>query len=151
LLNSIIANPDQKISELEIIGLEEKEFLLNGINETSSLFPVQKDLVKLFEEQAQSTPDKIAVAFNEHHLTYNELNRKANQLSHYLKNIGAGPEKLAGIYMNRGIDMIVGLLGILKSGSGKFLRSIFPFAFSGNSGRITICEGTMYSGSKSFR
>ncbi|RPI88778.1 MAG: amino acid adenylation domain-containing protein, partial [Chloroflexi bacterium] len=70
----------------------------------------------LFEEQAERTPDAIAVVFEDQQLTYAQLNARANQLAHYLRKQGVGPEVLVGICMERSLEMIVGLLGILKAG-----------------------------------
>jgi len=71
---------------------------------------------ELFEEQAEKTPDAVAVVFEDHQLTYRELNEKANQLAHYLQRSGVGPEVLVGILMQRSVEMIISVLGILKAG-----------------------------------
>jgi amino acid adenylation domain-containing protein len=71
---------------------------------------------QLFEFQVKRTPDAVAVVFEGEHLTYQELNHRANQLAHYLRTLGVGPEVLVGICMKRPLEMIVGLLGILKAG-----------------------------------
>ncbi|MGB5633344.1 MAG: amino acid adenylation domain-containing protein, partial [Waterburya sp.] len=73
-------------------------------------------LHQLFENQVEKTPDAIAVVFERTHLTYQELNRKANQLAHYLQGLGVGPDSLIGICIERSLEMVVGLLGILKAG-----------------------------------
>lgn len=70
----------------------------------------------LFERQADKTPDSVAVAFGANHLTYGELNQKANQLAHYLCARGVGPNVLVGLHLTRSLEMIIGLLGILKAG-----------------------------------
>src|SRR2546430_766692 len=75
---------------------------------------------ELFEEQAERTPDAVAVVFEAEHLTYRELNARANQLGHYLRARGVGAEVLVGICVDRSLEMIVGLLGILKAG-GSYL------------------------------
>ena len=71
---------------------------------------------QLFEERVEKTPDAVAVIFEEQQLTYRELNTRANQLAHYLRELGVGPETLVGICMDRSLEMIIGLLGILKAG-----------------------------------
>jgi amino acid adenylation domain-containing protein len=71
---------------------------------------------ELFERQAEKTPDLVAVADNHRQLTYAELNRRSNQLAHFFRNLGIGPEAKVGICMRRSVDVIVGLIGILKSG-----------------------------------
>jgi amino acid adenylation domain-containing protein len=75
-----------------------------------------KCIHELFEEQAERTPDSIAVTFADQQLTYRELNARANQLARYLRKLGVGPEVLVGICVERSLEMIVGLLGILKAG-----------------------------------
>ena len=72
--------------------------------------------MSLFEAQVERTPEAIAVQFEGKQLTYGELNRRANQLAHYLQRLGVGPEKLVGICIERSIEMVIGLLGILKAG-----------------------------------
>ena len=81
-----------------------------------SNYPKDKCLHELFEVQVERTPDAIAVALREARLTYRELNQRANQLAHYLRNLGVGPEVLASIWIDRSWEMIVGILGILKAG-----------------------------------
>ena len=79
-------------------------------------YPREKLLHQLFEEQAERTPQAVAVVHGEQSLTYAELSRKTNQLARYLRNKGIGPERLVGICMGRSLEMMVGLLGILKAG-----------------------------------
>ena len=66
--------------------------------------------------QVEKTPDAVAVVFEDQQLTYRELNKRANQLAHYLRKLGVGPEVLVGICVERSLEMVVGLLGILKAG-----------------------------------
>nr|NCS43449.1 amino acid adenylation domain-containing protein [Microcystis aeruginosa BS11-05] len=79
-------------------------------------YPADKCIHQLFEEQVERTPNDVAVVFEEQQLTYNELNRRANQLAHYLQSLGVKPDELVGICVERSLEMIVGLLGILKAG-----------------------------------
>ena len=89
--------------------------------------PAGNTLIELFEQQAQRTPEQLAVAFEDQRLTYAELDRRAAQLGHYLRGMGAGPETLVGLFMERSADMIVGLLGILKAGAAYLpIDSVFP-------------------------
>ncbi|TLZ31412.1 MAG: non-ribosomal peptide synthetase, partial [Gammaproteobacteria bacterium] len=71
---------------------------------------------ELFEAQAERTPQAIAVRFESKQLTYQELDRRANQLAHHLRELGVGPEVLVGLCVERSLEMVVGLLGILKAG-----------------------------------
>ena len=116
LLTSTIANPEQKISQLEILSESDRQQLLVEFNQTQINYPLDKCIHKLFEEQVEKTPNDIAVIFEDQQLTYVELNRKANQLAHYLQTLGVKPEVLVGLCVERSLEMIIGLLGILKAG-----------------------------------
>jgi len=116
LLEGIVANPEQRISDLPILNEAERHQLLVEWNETKRDYPKDKCIHELFEEQVKRTPETVAVAFEDQQLTYRELNSQANQLAHYLKKLGVGPEALVGICVERSLEMIVGLLGILKAG-----------------------------------
>ncbi|WP_133127062.1 amino acid adenylation domain-containing protein [Legionella nagasakiensis] len=116
LLDDAINNPDKKLFELSVLGPEEKNNLLVRWNNTQATFDTRKPLHHYFEEQVLKTPHAIAAVFEENSLTYNELNQKANILAHYLRNQGIQPNHLVGICLNRSLEMIVSILGILKSG-----------------------------------
>jgi amino acid adenylation domain-containing protein len=116
LLESIAANPEQRLSNLPILTKPEQQQLLFEWNNTQSELPKNQCVHGLFEAQTERTPDAIAVVFDGEHLTYRELNRRANQLAHHLKNLGVKPEIPVGILVDRSLEMVVGLLGILKAG-----------------------------------
>jgi non-ribosomal peptide synthetase component F len=79
-------------------------------------YPTNTCLPQLIEDQVERTPDALAVIFKDTQLTYRELNARANQLAHYLQQLGVGPDVLVGLCVERSLDMVVGLLGILKAG-----------------------------------
>jgi len=116
LLESIAANPEQRLSNLLILTKPEQQQLLFEWNNTQSELPLNQCVHGLFEAQTERTPDAIAVVFDREQLTYRELNRRANQLAHHLKNLGVKPEIPVGILVDRSLEMVVGLLGILKAG-----------------------------------
>ncbi|MBE9243194.1 amino acid adenylation domain-containing protein [Microcystis aeruginosa LEGE 00239] len=116
LLTAIAANPNMGIFELSMLSDEERYQLLSLWNETHTDYPSDKCIHQLFEEQVKRTPDGVAVVCSEQKLTYNELNCRANQLAHYLQKLGVKPDELVGICLERSLDMIVGLLAILKVG-----------------------------------
>ena len=116
LLESIAANPEQRISNLPILTKPEQQQLLFEWNNTQSELPKNQCIHGLFEAQTERTPDAIAVVFDGEQLTYRELNRRANQLAHHLKSLGVKPEIPVGICVDRSLEMVVGLLGILKAG-----------------------------------
>ncbi|WP_292779568.1 non-ribosomal peptide synthetase [Nostoc sp. NMS9] len=116
LLEGIITNPQQLISQFPLLTAVEQQQLLVEWNDTQVDYPSDKCIHQLFEEQVQRTPDALAVVFEDQQLTYHQLNCRANQLAHYLKSLGVGADVLVGICVERSIEMVVGLLGILKAG-----------------------------------
>ena len=116
LLEAVVTNPQQKVGELPLLTGRERHQLLVEWNNTQTEYPEDKCIHSLFEEQAAKTPDAFAVVFEDQQLTYKELNQRANQLAHYLRVMGVKPEILVGICVERSIEMVVGLLGILKAG-----------------------------------
>jgi amino acid adenylation domain-containing protein len=115
LLESVVANPEQLIDELQILTASERQQLLVEWNQTQTDYP-NLCIHQLFEAQVERTPDNIAVIFEDRQLTYRELNNRANQLAHYLRARGVGSGVLVGLYLERSLEMVVGLWGILKSG-----------------------------------
>jgi non-ribosomal peptide synthetase component F len=116
LLEAIVADPDQPIANVPILTEAERHKILDEWNDTAADYREDTCIHQLFEEQVERMPEAIAVEFEKQQITYGELNRRANQLAHYLIDIGIGPEKLVGICVERSIEMVVGLLGILKAG-----------------------------------
>jgi amino acid adenylation domain-containing protein len=116
LLEGIVANPFERISQLPLLREFEQQQLLVKWNDTQVDYPQDKCIHQLFEEQCLRTPDAVAVVFENQQLTYDELNCRANQLAHYLQSLGVGADVLVGICVERSLLMIVGLLAILKAG-----------------------------------
>jgi amino acid adenylation domain-containing protein len=117
LLTSIVTEPERSVGLLELMPAAERQQLLVEWNETASSYPREQTVTELFEAQVAQTPDAVAVVAGDEQLGYAELNRRANQVAHYLQNLGVGPETVVGICMERSLDLIVGLLGILKTGA----------------------------------
>ncbi|MBW4664811.1 MAG: amino acid adenylation domain-containing protein [Chroococcus sp. CMT-3BRIN-NPC107] len=110
-------SPTQKqILDLSLLTAGEKEQLLQKWNNTKTNYPQDRCIHQLFEEQVKKTPHKIAVSFENQQLTYQQLNQRANQLARYLQKANVRPETMVGICLERSLDLIVGLLGILKAG-----------------------------------
>ncbi len=127
LLAGIVANPDQPIGLLPLLTPPERHQLLVEWNNTQTDYSTEWCIHELFEAQVERTPDAIAVVFEDTYLTYRELNARANQLAHHLREVGVGPEVLVGIYMERSLEMVVGILGILKAGGAYMpLDPIYP-------------------------
>ncbi|MBC8449436.1 MAG: amino acid adenylation domain-containing protein, partial [Chloroflexi bacterium] len=138
LLESALADPDQRLATLPILRPAERQQILFGWNATATAYPQDQCIHQLFEAQVARTPDAVAVHFPPsgvapqpsvvavvapelnsgatEQLTYRQLNRRANQLAHYLRKLGIGPDTLVGLHVERSLEMVVGLLGILKAG-----------------------------------
>jgi amino acid adenylation domain-containing protein/non-ribosomal peptide synthase protein (TIGR01720 family) len=117
LLNSIVKGKDKKISGLELLSSADKDLILNKWNDTDFHFNEMGFLHQLFEKQAEKTPENTALVFEGQSIKYSELNQRSNQLANYLIKLGAGPGTLTGLCIERSPEMVIGLLGILKSGS----------------------------------
>ena len=117
LLEAMIAQPEQRISRLPLLSAEEREQVLVTWNATEKDYTRDLCIHQLFEAQVEKTPQAIALLFQEEQWTYQELNRRANQLAHALHELGIGPGKQVAVYMERSAEMIPALLGILKAGA----------------------------------
>jgi amino acid adenylation domain-containing protein/thioester reductase-like protein len=116
LLESVVNNPDQHISALPILPMDEQRQIVVDWNATQAMYPEHRRLHELVEAQVARTPNAIAAVFEDQQLTYRELDRRANQLAHHLQSLGVGPDVAVGIYIERSIEMVVGVLGVLKAG-----------------------------------
>ncbi len=129
LLESLVINPEQRLSDLPLLGAIEQR-LLESWNDTQTISSLDERRIcihQLFEAQVEQTPDAVAVVFGNQQLTYRELNTRANQLAHYLQTLGVEPEVLVGICVERSLEMVVGILGVLKSGGAYVpLDSAYP-------------------------
>ena len=127
LLEGIVANPDQRLSDLPLLTSAEHQQLLVDWNNTQTEYSQDHCIHQLFEIQVEQTPDAVALVFigepnvtshrTHQQLTYRQLNTRANQLAHHLQTLGVGPGDLVGLCLERSIEMVVGLLGILKAGA----------------------------------
>ncbi|MEN8217960.1 MAG: amino acid adenylation domain-containing protein [Pseudomonadota bacterium] len=115
LLTGIVENPKTPTHELPLLTKAEQQQLL-AWNDTATDYPQDLCIHQLFEAQVETTPEAVAVVFENQQVTYRELNTKANQLAHYLQTLGVKPEVLVGICVERSIEMVIGLFGILKAG-----------------------------------
>ncbi|MBC7984223.1 MAG: amino acid adenylation domain-containing protein, partial [Candidatus Obscuribacterales bacterium] len=127
LAEALENNPDLAIYKLDVLPVAECEQVLRKWNATKVEYPQDKLIHELFENQVDRTPDAIAVIYEDQQLTYQELNARANQLAHYLRQQGVGPDQLVAICVERSVAMVVGLLGILKAGGAYVpLDSSYP-------------------------
>jgi tyrocidine synthetase-3 len=129
IIKSVVTNPGQTISDLEIVSAEEKRQLLVDFNRTDTAYPQYKAIHQLFAEQVKKTPGNIALVgveastgevrqpyFGSLQLTYKELNEKSNQLAHILREKGINPDTIVGIMVDPSIEMVIAIFGILEAG-----------------------------------
>ncbi|WP_062061823.1 non-ribosomal peptide synthetase [Aquimarina longa] len=116
ILSQFEYNLDKPLKDVSIIPDEEKTLLLELFNNKSLEYPKEQTVIDVFIQQAMATPNAVAVLYEEDSLTYKELDEKSNQLAHYLKEQGVKRETLVPICIDKSLEMIVGILGILKSG-----------------------------------
>lgn len=117
LLRGIASGGDVEIGSLPLLADQERTKLLYEWNATFTEYPRELSVHALIEAQVAKTPDAVALVFQEQSLTYAELDRRANQLAHRLRSLGVGPRQLVGLCLGRSSELIVGLLGILKTGA----------------------------------
>jgi len=117
LLEGIAADPEGPITALPLLKETERQQLLGTWNGPEVKYPADRCAHELFEAQVAQHPQAVALLFEGERLTYEELNRRANQLAHHLQSRGVGPDRLVGIFAERSIEMVVGLLGVLKAGA----------------------------------
>jgi len=116
LLKGFLADPDQPVGELPMLSEAERKKLLVDWNATATDYPGDQCIHHLFEAQVDRTPASLAVGFEDRHLSYQELDQKANQLAHHLQTLGVGADVLVGVALERSELMLVALLGVLKAG-----------------------------------
>ena len=116
LLKAILANPDRQIGRLPILTDAERYQLLIGWNNTKADYPKDLCLHEMIEAQVEQTPGAVAIEHKGRQLTYQLLNARANQFARFLRKLGVGPESLVGVCVERSPELVVALLGVLKSG-----------------------------------
>jgi amino acid adenylation domain-containing protein len=152
LLAGIVAQPEQRVGALPLLPATEREQLLCAWNDTARDYPVGDCLHELFAAQAARTPDAVALVCEETRLTYRELNRRANQLAHYLQRLGVGPESLVGICVERSVEMVVGVLGILKAGGAyvpldpQYPKERLAFMLADTAAQVLLTQQSLLAG-----
>ena len=116
LLTAAAAEPDRAIGSLDILSADERRTILTSWNDTARAVP-DATIPELFAEQARRTPDAPALVFDDQTLSYRRLDQRSNQLAHHLRNLGAGPETVVALCVERSFDMVIALLAILKAGA----------------------------------
>jgi len=115
-LNDIVLRQADSVSNISILPDAERRKVLIEWNDTAVDYDRNLCLQDIFELQVERTPENVAVVYENQELTYHELNSRANQLAHYLKKLGVGPEVPVGLFMERSVEMVVGIYGIIKAG-----------------------------------
>lgn len=113
----ILKHNDMKLTEIDIVTPKEKEKILSEFNNTKVSYSKNRTILNLFEDQAIQKPDELAVIFEDEKITYHELNEKANSLANYLINTGVNHHDTISILVNRSINLIISILGVIKSGA----------------------------------
>ncbi|WXL49654.1 non-ribosomal peptide synthetase (plasmid) [Rhizobium sp. T1470] len=116
LLRAMAADAGQPVGRIELLSSEERTYLLEDLNRTAAAYPSDLCIHELFEQQVQKAPEAVAVVHEEEHLSYGELNARANRLAHHLIALGVRPDQPVAICLERSPAMVVGLLAILKAG-----------------------------------
>ncbi|TGD57483.1 non-ribosomal peptide synthetase [Flavobacterium humi] len=116
-LDQIISSADGELKNITLLSAQEEHKLLEAFNDTTVSYSQDQTVLDLIERQVLQTPDQIAIEFEETSLTYQELNERSNQLAHHLIKKGIQKGDLIGIYLERSLEMSIGLLGILKAGA----------------------------------
>ncbi|HEV2644553.1 MAG TPA: condensation domain-containing protein, partial [Candidatus Elarobacter sp.] len=116
VLAAMVADDAQRVSGLELLSPAERHQVVVEWNAADKSYPARRCLHELFEEQVAKTPDAVAVTFERLHVTYGALNARANRLARHLRSIGVRPDSRVALCMERGPDLIAGVLAILKAG-----------------------------------
>ncbi|NOQ24318.1 MAG: amino acid adenylation domain-containing protein, partial [Bacteroidales bacterium] len=147
VVSSVIKNPKVKLKEIELLSQEEKQQLLHEFNDTQSDYPLDKTIHELFEEQVEKSPDNIALVSGKEQISYRELDKRSNQIAQYLRfECEVSINESIGIYMDKGANAIISMLGILKTGCGYLPLSVsYPeerikFMINDTSTRIILSE-----------
>ncbi|TYZ39082.1 non-ribosomal peptide synthetase module, partial [Ralstonia solanacearum] len=118
LLKAMVENDSQEVSQIGLLDEGERAQLLESWNETKAAYPDASTIHGLFEAQVRRTPEAIAVVHEGRQVSYAELNARANRVAHALIGLGVGPDARVGLCVERSVELVVGLLGILKAGGG---------------------------------
>jgi natural product biosynthesis luciferase-like monooxygenase protein/amino acid adenylation domain-containing protein len=146
LLESIVAHPERRLAELQILTDDEEHQVIHKWNAAPVEPGPGRCVHELFEDQAAGTPEAVAIVCGGEQLTYSELNCRANRLAHYLRRLGVGPEITVAVYMERSLEMIVALLGVMKAGGAylpldpEYPKSRLMFMLADSGSRVLLTQ-----------
>lgn len=115
-LNEIARSRDKWLSEIPLLSANERHRVLITFNDTRRQNPSLDGLCDLFDKEAVANPDKLAVLFENQRISYGELRKRSNLIGNHLQSLGIGPDVRVGIFMNRSLEMIAAVIGIMKAG-----------------------------------
>jgi amino acid adenylation domain-containing protein len=116
LVTALETAPDTPAAGLDVMPASERRLVVETWNRTTTKYAEDRTVHELFEEQARRTPNSIAVILEREQVTYIDLDRRSNQLARYLRELGVGPEVVVGLFLERSLELVVGMLAILKAG-----------------------------------
>ncbi|MEC2746287.1 AMP-binding protein, partial [Bacillus cereus] len=116
LIEQVLRNEDQSIKELSLLSDDEQKFMLEKFNNTAVVYPKEKTIQELFEEQVKQTPEKIAIQHADRSMTYLELNKKSNQLARKLREKGVENGQVVGILAKHSLEIVIAIWGVIKAG-----------------------------------
>src|SRR5688572_26691257 len=155
LFEAVVAEPDRKIEQLDLLEASERTQLLAEFNKTQAEYPAEVQVQELFERSVDADAQRTALVFGDERMSYGELEAKANRLGHPLReDHGVGPDVLVGICLERSLEMVVGILGILKAGGAYVpLDPTYPeerlnFMLEDSAVRVVLSKGAMPAGLK---
>lgn len=117
LLAGMAEHPERSVMELPLLSAAQRHYLLDEVNRTAADYPREQLIDQIFETQVRTRPDALALEFGEQRLSYAELNRRANQLAHLLRGMGVKVDDRVALCAERSVELVVGMLGILKAGA----------------------------------
>ncbi|MEW9702963.1 amino acid adenylation domain-containing protein, partial [Paenibacillus sp. SI8] len=156
LLASIVEQPARKLAELDMLSEEEKGQILAGFNATTTDYPSELTIAALFERQVRHTPDHPAAVWQDQQLTYRQLNDQANRLARKLMAQGIVPDAVVGLMADNKLELIAGLLGILKAGGAFLLLDLDvpaerkKFMLEDSGARIVLTERHLLEQTEAF-
>ena len=159
LLRSIVSDPDQKISQLQLMPEDEQRLVLSEWNHTRTSAEPARAVHQLFEAQVRRTPEADAAVFDQQgeeqgeqeRISYVELDRRANQLANHLRSFGVGPDVTVGILCHRSLAMLVAVLGVLKSGGAyvpldpQYPKERLEYMLEDSKARLLLTHGGLHS------
>ncbi|KAA6451959.1 non-ribosomal peptide synthetase [Bacillus swezeyi] len=116
IIKQMVNDPAIGVQELDMLAADERSLLIETFNDTLAEYPKEKTIHQLFEEQAERTPEQVAIVFEDKKLTYRQLNERANQLARTLRAKGVRADRLTAIISKHNIELVVGILAVLKAG-----------------------------------